>query len=277
MMDESTSSQSLASTALWTAAVRAKESTREDALFHDPWAALLAGKAGQEWMDQRSEDGVVPIVLRTRFFDDFLQNIVREEHIDQVVLLAAGLDTRAFRLDWPAGTRFYELDQPAVLNHAEQVMRSAGALPACSLQLVRVDLARSWTGELIEAGFDSGRPSVWLLEGFLFYLPSEQIIRLLEQVSTLAAESSWMGFDIVNGLTLTSRYTKEWIEMQARAGAPWIGYLDDPVGFLAGLGWKAELAQAGQPGLNFGRWRLPVLPITMPNMPHHWLVTARRE
>ena len=88
------------STAHWTAAVRAKESERPDRLFDDPWAAALAGEAGMAWLEPRTPDSLAPIVLRTRYFDDFLQRITRQSGIRQVVLLAAGLDTRAFRLSW---------------------------------------------------------------------------------------------------------------------------------------------------------------------------------
>jgi hypothetical protein len=80
----------------------------------------------------------------------------------------------------------------------------------------------------------------------------------------------------VNGLVLTSPWTRPWVEMQAAAGAPWIGTMDDPVGFLAGRGWSASLTQAGQSDANHGRWTLPELPTTMPDVPHSWLVTAER-
>ena len=85
---------------------------------------------------------------------------------------------------------------------------------------------------------------------------------------------SRFGFDIVNAAVLTSPYTRPWVEMQAAAGAPWLGTMDDPVGFLAGLGWRAALTQAGQPDANHGRWTLPVVPATVPDLPHCWFVTA---
>ena len=85
-----------------------------------------------------------------------------------------------------------------------------------------------------------------------------------------------MGFDIINSAVLTSPWTRPWVEMQAQSGAPWIGTLDDPRGFLAVRGWKTTLTQAGQPEANHGRWRLPVIPVTLPDMPHNWFVTAQR-
>jgi hypothetical protein len=98
------SSPSLASTAAWTAAVRALETQRPDRLFADPWANALAGETGSAWIRGKSADSVVPIVLRTRYFDDYLKRINEQENIRQIVLLGAGLDTRAFRLDWQPGT-----------------------------------------------------------------------------------------------------------------------------------------------------------------------------
>lgn len=107
MVDNIAPPDVLAGTARWTAAVRARESQREDRLLDDPWAVALAGEEGLAWLAQRPPDSVVSIVLRTRFFDDFLRRVAVEEGIRQVVLMAAGLDTRAFRLVWPEGTRLF--------------------------------------------------------------------------------------------------------------------------------------------------------------------------
>jgi methyltransferase (TIGR00027 family) len=277
MSEKITSDHLLGSTARWMAAVRAKESEREDRLFYDPWAAALAGAEGQGWAEQRPAESFTPIILRTRFFDDFLQRITLQHGIRQLVLLGAGLDTRAFRLTWPEQTRLFELDQPAVLADKEQVLQSAGAQPACGRQTIAVDLTGPWQENLLQAGFEPHQPSGWLLEGFLFYLSGETLTRLLDRATELAAPGSWLGFDIINSTMLTSPLTRPWIEMQARAGAPWIGTLDDPEGFLAGRGWKATLSQAGASDAHHGRWSYPVIPTTMPDMPHNWFVTARKE
>ena len=99
MVDNVSSQSLLALTASWTAAVRAQESEREDRLFDDPWASALAGADGLAWLEQGSAESAVADVLRTRFFDDYLLRVAREEGIRQVVLVGAGLDTRAFRLE----------------------------------------------------------------------------------------------------------------------------------------------------------------------------------
>lgn len=264
----------LAATAYWTASVRALERTRPDSLFSDPWAAALAGEIGAAWMAQRTADRVIPIVLRTRFFDDFLERITSQNGIRQIVLLAAGLDTRAYRLKWPPGMRLFELDQPGVLSYKAQIMDSAKAQPQCTRQAIEVDLAENWQEVLLAAGFDPLQPCGWLLEGFLFYLPTPSITQILDQVCRLGAAGSWMGFDVINDSMLTHPLAAQWVEMQARSGAPWIGTLDDPVGFLAERGWRAQLTQAGEPSANHDRWPYPVIQVDMPGMPHNWFVVA---
>jgi methyltransferase (TIGR00027 family) len=277
MSDEIKPIQMLASTAHWTAAVRAKESAREDRLFNDPWAAALAGTTGLAWIGGRSAESVLPIALRTRFFDDFLQRIVTDHAIRQIVLIAAGLDTRAFRLSWPEQTQLFELDQAPVLEHKERILGSAAAKPTCKRQLVPVDLTSPWEAALEEAGFDAQRPSGWLLEGFLFYLSTEHLTHVLDQAMGLAAPGSYLGFDIINSATLTSELTKGWVDMQASSGAPWIGTLDDPEGFLAARNWKASLTPLGAPEASYDRWPYPVIPATVPGMPRLWFVVGEKE
>lgn len=276
MAEQDSLATTLAATAYWTAAVRARETTRADALLHDPWAAALAGEIGATWLAQRSEDATLPIVLRARYFDDFLQHAIQEHAVQQVVLLAAGLDTRGLRLAWPTGVQLFELDQPAVLAHKQAVLDAMGVSDASARRAVPVDMTADWVGALLQAGFDPAQPAIWLLEGFLFYLPTATLTRILNQISALAVPASWLGCDVINQAMLTSPITRAWIEMQARTGAPWIGTLDDPVGFLAERGWQASLTQAGQPDAHHGRWRLPVLPTMQPDFPHNWFVTAQK-
>lgn len=267
----------LASTARWTAAVRARESLRPDRLFIDPWASRLAGDEGMRWLAQRSPESTISIVLRTRFFDDFLQRVVCECGIRQVILMAAGLDTRAFRLGWPERTHLFELDQETVLEHKERALRSSGARPTCDRNVVAVDLTSSWQPALNLAGFDVTKPSVWLMEGFLFYLPTGELTRLLDLVLNLAAPGRHIGFDVINSITLTSELTRGWVEMQAKAGAPWIGTLDDPEKFLATRKWRGRAVPLGAPEANYDRWPYPAVPKTVPGMPHLWFVVGKMD
>ena len=276
MTAETRSTHALQATARWTAAVRAGERERPDRLVDDPWAADLAGSEGMAWLAGRPEGSVLPIVIRTRYFDDWLRDVAIEGPVRQVVLLAAGLDTRAWRLPWPAGTTLFEVDDASVLDAKAEILAGAGAQPACARRPVPADLASDWGSVLRDAGHDPAIPTAWLAEGVLFYLPEAVIHRVLEIVSSQAAPGSRLGFDIVNSAVLTSPHTKAWIDMQAAAGAPWIGALDDPAATLADLGWSASLVQPGEPSANHGRWTLPVPPASMPELPHSWYVTAIR-
>ena len=270
------SSPNLNATARWTAAVRARENVRADPLIVDPWAAALAGEEGLAWIAQRTEASVAPILLRTRYFDGFLQNLVHEKRIRQLILLAAGMDTRAFRLNWPEETLIFELDQSPVLQYKEDILRSTSAMPTCIRKTIEVNLSNAWEKSLLLAGFNPQKPSGWLLEGFLFYLPNDVITQILDSVNRQAAIGSWMGFDIVNSITITHPLTKPWVDMQAAEGAPWLGTMEDPVEFLAARGWVASLTQAGQADAHYGRWPFPVLPTKMPEVPHNWFVTAEK-
>lgn len=274
MTDKTTHDSLLGATSRWTAGVRARESRREDRLFNDPWAASLAGPEGEEWVEHRSGDNGVSITIRTRFFDDFLQRVTHEYQVRQVVLMAAGLDTRAFRLNWPEQTRLFELDQPQVLQYKDRVLGAAGAQPTCERHVVEVDLTGPWTDALVKAGFDARQPSVWLLEGFLHYLPKESITRILNNISSLASSGSWLGFDTINGAMLTSQWTHQFVQALADAGVPWLGTIDEPEEFLRPMGWEAAITQPGEKDANYRRWPYPVLPREMPDVPRSWYVTA---
>jgi methyltransferase (TIGR00027 family) len=143
-------------TARLTAAARAREAERPDSLFFDPFAAELAGAEGFAALDRqnaaRSGDGEVvanPVfAIRTRFFDEFLLREATERHVDQIVLVAAGLDTRAFRLAWPAQTHLFELDQPEVLAYKRAILDRIGAEPVAHLRSVAIDLRTAWADAL---------------------------------------------------------------------------------------------------------------------------------
>lgn len=193
-------------TALAVAAMRAIETCRHDRLIDDPYAATLVAAADQgvgfpttpEALAAIPEDG--PrwaervdhyLGVRSRVFDDFL-TAASGSGPRQCVILAAGLDARAYRLDWPAGTALFELDQPKVLQFKQITLAEAGAEPGCEHRLVGVDLRDDWPAALIAAGLDVTAPTVWLAEGLLPYLPGEAQRRLLESVTELSApEVAW--------------------------------------------------------------------------------------
>lgn len=276
MPNSSTSKQLLGSTSRWTAGARASESLRPDRLFNDPWASTLATEAGLRWVD-RTEDAGSSIIVRTRFFDDFFERVTSDEGIRQVVLIAAGLDTRAFRLNWPAHTHLFELDQAPILEHKESVLKDAGAQVTCERQAVPVDLTKPWKEALLKAGYDPQQPSAWLIEGLLFYLPNETIAQIIDEVNSLTAVGSWLGFDIINSDFLTSPYSKQRMDRLASYGTPWIGSINDPAAFLRERGWQASVFSSAEQEEKHQRPVYPIFPTTpIENKPYQWLVSAQK-
>ena len=127
--------------------------------------------------------------MRTHYFDDYFTEVTHEG-IRQIVILAAGLDSRAFRLDWPAGTTVYEIDQPKVLHYKTETLQAHGALARAQHVPVPGDLRDDWPADLIAAGFDPEQPTAWLAEGLLPYLPADAQDRLFELVGAHSAPGS---------------------------------------------------------------------------------------
>ena len=272
----------IAPTSRWMAAARARESERADRLFYDPLAAALAGPGGFAWLERmeaaaRSDGPRLYPVIRTRFFDDFLLDSCNRLGVRQVVLAAAGLDTRAFRLDWPSRTRLYEMDLPEVLDTKEVVIDRAGAKPNCERRTVRVDLREaSWAGSLLASGYRPERPSVWLIEGLLYYLTRAAVHKLLEKVGALTVTGSLLGLDVMNRGLFFSLVAWPLQAALARLGAPGRFGTNDPERLMARHGWEADVTQPGEEGANFGRWPRPMLPREVLGLPRSFLVRARR-
>jgi methyltransferase (TIGR00027 family) len=133
-------------------------------------------------------------VIRTRFFDDYLL-AATTAGCRQVVLLAAGLDTRAFRLAWPDGVRLLELDLPEVLAFKEQILAAQHAVARCQRTVLPADLRKDWPATLTAAGFQPTQPTAWLAEGLLIYLSADQAAHLLTAVAELSAPASQLAFE----------------------------------------------------------------------------------
>ena len=110
--------------------------------------------------------------------------------IKQAVILASGLDSRAYRLTWPAGTVVYEIDQPQVIEFKTQTLAELGAAPTADRRVVAIDLRDDWPAALRAAGFDPEQPTAWSAEGLLGYLPPEAQDRLLDTITELSAPGS---------------------------------------------------------------------------------------
>jgi len=202
--------ESVGATALGVAAARAAETESDDPLISDPFARVFLDTVGDgEWdwygapelpaeiveavpeLPVRMKSMVSFFASRTAFFDTFFLDATNAG-ISQVVILAAGLDARAWRLPWPDGTAVYELDQAKVLEFKSTTLRNRGAHPTSRLMSVAVDLRQDWPTALQEAGFDPSIPTVWSAEGLLRYLPARAQDLLFERVQALSPSGSWL-------------------------------------------------------------------------------------
>ncbi|GGU81724.1 hypothetical protein GCM10010178_85450 [Lentzea flava] len=176
-------------------------------------------------------------VLRTRYFDDQLLGSPRP----QVVIMAAGLDTRAFRLPWPPGTRLFELDLPELLEFKEDALRDLRAQPTCDRVVVPCDLREDWATALIQAGHDPNRPTAWLLEGLFMFLPPDAGEQLLYWVSALSARGSTLALEHVNRAFRDLPQMRAVHERFDALDARWRSDVEDPIEWLDGYGWDAEV------------------------------------
>ncbi|WP_101948379.1 SAM-dependent methyltransferase [Mycobacterium sp. 3519A] len=194
---------SVGATATSVAAARALASKQPDPLITDPFADALVKAVGLEHFDKLADgdldfddDPVLgrqhiceQIAVRTRFFDDFFIS-AGSAGIRQAVILASGLDTRAYRLAWPRDTVVFEIDQPQVLEFKSRTLAALGAAPAADRRAVAVDLRDDWPTALREHGFDPGIPTAWIAEGLLIYLPPDAQDRLFDNITALSAAGS---------------------------------------------------------------------------------------
>lgn len=213
---------SVGATATSVAASRALASRGPDPLIDDPYAAILVDAVGLPHFVRMAngdfDDTGDPlfdrdrmrehIAVRTRFFDDFFTSSLATG-IRQAVILAAGLDTRAYRLGWPDGTVVFEIDQPAVVEFKTRVLDDAGATPATRRSTVGIDLRDDWPAALRQAGFDPSVPTAWIAEGLLIYLPPEAQDRLLDNVSALSVPGSTLATEHMDAKALTGDWAKE--------------------------------------------------------------------
>ena len=200
--------ESVGATALGVASARAAETESENPLINDPFARVFLDAAGDGVWNRFGNPELPPEIVeaepdmprrmqgmrdymatRTAFFDQFFLN-ANNAGVRQAVILAAGLDARAWRLPWLGGTTVYELDQPKVLEFKGSTLRQRGVLPRCDLVDVAVDLRQDWPTALQQAGFDASAPSAWSVEGLLMFLPAAAQDLLFEHIQALAVTGS---------------------------------------------------------------------------------------
>ncbi len=279
--------ESVGATALGVAAARAVETAREDALIRDDFAYLLVASAGPQWAQMTSSDPEWLAddeefralhemsrdyqAVRTHYFDDFFHAAMREG-IRQVVILAAGLDSRAYRLEWPARTTVFEIDQPKVLEYKTATLDAHGAQPRARRVAVPVDLREDWPAALTAAGFDAAEPTAWLAEGLLPYLPADAQDRLFDLVTSHSAPGSRIAVEAFS-MDLSDQAERDRIarrersaRMRERSGididVDTLTYADgdraDAASWLADHGWlvdavpsEVEMTRLGRPAPDY--------------------------
>src|SRR3954468_14534508 len=261
--------ESVGATALGVAAARAAETARPDSLIRDEYAYLLTASAGPAWAQMASgddewlgdDDNARRLhemarnyqAVRTHYFDGYFNAAVRSG-IRQIVILAAGLDSRAYRLQWPAGTTVFEIDQPKVLGYKTSTLDAHGAQPKARRVPVAVDLRDDWPAVLRDAGFDASQPTAWLAEGLLPYLPPDAQDRLFDLVTAHSAAGSRIAVESFS-MDLSEQAEQDRIarrertaRMRQRTGididVDTLTYADgdraDAAGWLADHGWRAH-------------------------------------
>jgi methyltransferase (TIGR00027 family) len=260
---------------------RARESERADRLFDDPYAAVLAGRRGRAALVASEgatggENEFLPI--RTRFFDDVLRTAV--DRLEQVVLLGAGLDTRAFRLALPPHLHWFEIDSARLFDEKERLLAELGAEARCQRTVVAADLTAAWSMPLLDSGFQSGCRTAWIAEGLLFYLPEDAARDVLAEARRLAGDGSLVATDMFGSGLLALPAMKPSLAARAKRGLPPPFTTDDPVATFKAAGWPSvELVFPGPLGVIFGRpieraWHEHVAPD--PTM-QTYLVVARTD
>ncbi|HEX7323422.1 MAG TPA: SAM-dependent methyltransferase [Mycobacterium sp.] len=232
-------------------------------LIKDPFAGPLVRAAGVDFLTRIvdgdldlslvGDDGGFPRLAelfagRTRLFDKFVVEAARAG-MRQLVILASGLDSRAYRLWWPAGTTLYEIDQPRVIEFKTAAMRAWNVAPKLHRRAVIADLRRDWPTALLRAGFDAAAPTAWLAEGLLVGLiPPDAQDRLLDNVTGMSCSGSLIATDYslrptrpqrVNQQSLAEHWRRRGIGVDV-AALSYPGERSDAAGYLASHGWSVR-------------------------------------
>jgi methyltransferase (TIGR00027 family) len=267
-------------TALGVARLRAMESARPDRLITDPYAGPIlaaAEAAGSQWATMSPQAGLDffalmadQVAVRTRFLDQTLLRLT-STGCTQVVLLACGMDARAFRLDWPAGTRVFEIDFREVLAFRNAALASHGAAPRCDRVEVAADLREDWPTALRRAGFDPTRATAWLAEGILYALPPDAADTLLERITGLSAPASALALDHIKD----SPYLRTALAgVSPDLAALWQGGPADLAGWLTGHGWQPCIHDLREVAADYHRTVPAGLTGNVTDTSRAWLATA---
>jgi len=219
--------------------------------FFTRWASGEVDAADLDDHESTWKLGHMPdaMAARTRFFDAFFRDAA-QAGIRQAVILAAGLDSRAYRLAWPADMTVFEIDQPEVIEFKTTTLAGLGAAPKADLRTVAIDLRQDWPKALLAAGLDKSRPTAWIAEGLFGYLPPDAQDRLLDNITALSAEGSQLACEDVPDRSHVDKERAR--EMMRGASAKWRehgleldfadlgfeGERNDVTAHLQSLGWR---------------------------------------
>jgi methyltransferase (TIGR00027 family) len=229
-------------------------------LIDDAWAEPLVRAVGMEHFQElldapETSDDVQRMVhgmaIRTRYFDDFLRETSHITDIRQTVILASGLDARGYRLPWPAGTVVFEVDQPGVIDFKVSALQSLGARPTAEVRNVGVDLREDWPAALAAQGFDPGRPTAWIAEGLLIYLPPDAQDRLFDHITALSPAGSRLATEFMPAMDAFTDPPVDRDEPGADrwrrlgfhdnlAGLVYVGERSHVIDYLRRLGWQVS-------------------------------------
>jgi methyltransferase (TIGR00027 family) len=279
---------SVGATATMVAAARAVATKADNPLINDQFAEPLVRAVGVDFLtkwatgdldaadidddesDWKLEHMPAAMAARTRFFDAFFRDAT-QAGIRQAVILASGLDARAYRLGWPDGMTVFEVDQPQVIAFKTETLADLGAEPTADRRPVAIDLRQDWPAALVEAGFDHTQPTAWIAEGLLGYLPPEAQDRLLDNISALSADGSRLATEAIPDMPEVDHEKAR--EMMRKATEKWrahgfdlefteLGYegdRNDVAAYLNTLGWQSTgkpmsqlLADNGLPAMPQG-------------------------
>jgi methyltransferase (TIGR00027 family) len=257
---------SVGATATAVAASRAMASQGPDALLDDPLADPLVRAVGIDSF-VKLVDGEIAVTddprlnrrsmneqmaVRTRYFDDFFTTAT-DSGVRQVVILASGLDTRAYRLRWPADTVVYEIDQPDVIEFKTRTLAGLGAEPTARRRTVAIDLRDDWPSALIRAGFVTSLPTAWSAEGLLVYLPPEAQDRLFDSITELSAPGSRVATEHMDMRGLPEDWAQQLTERSQRISSSinlaelfYTGERNSAADYLAAHGWQTNVLKTGE-------------------------------
>ena len=195
--------------------------------------------------------------------------------VRRVVLLAAGMDARAYRLTWPDGTVLFELDHPELLTQKDEVLQRMGVKPRCRRVTLGTDLEHDWAALLVNAGFDNQR-SIWLVEGLFIYLEAPVVHHVLAEVSGLASAGSVFVTDMVSRSLLTSPWMQDVLKAMEERGMGWRFGTDDPQGLFACYGWQGDVRQPQEEALKYDPTRFSDEPSgRSPNVRGYFVLAQR--